>query len=82
MGFHYTSSWLHYFETALKLETDPSEIVNELIECCRKGGHVAIAGAYAGGRCGGALPAGGGAVTEAAAPAGGAWRVSKKQALC
>ncbi|EFN59413.1 hypothetical protein CHLNCDRAFT_8842, partial [Chlorella variabilis] len=48
VGLHYTSSWLHYFETALKLETDPSEIVNELIECCRKGGRVAIAGAYAG----------------------------------
>ncbi|PSC68261.1 Sorbitol dehydrogenase [Micractinium conductrix] len=48
VGFHYTNSWLHWFETALKLETDPSEILNELIQCCRKGGRVSIAGAYAG----------------------------------
>jgi threonine dehydrogenase-like Zn-dependent dehydrogenase len=48
VGFHYTNSWLHWFETALKLETDPSEIVNELIECCRKGGRISIVGAYAG----------------------------------
>jgi threonine dehydrogenase-like Zn-dependent dehydrogenase len=50
VGLHYTTSWLHWFETALKLETDPSEIVNELIQCVRKGGRIAIAGAYAGGR--------------------------------
>jgi hypothetical protein len=49
VGFHYTNSWLHWFETSLKLETDPSEIVNELIEACRKGGRIAIVGAYAGG---------------------------------
>ncbi|KAI7835746.1 hypothetical protein COHA_010363 [Chlorella ohadii] len=48
VGRHYTNSWLHWFETALKLETDPSDILNELIECCRKGGRVAVAGAYAG----------------------------------
>lgn len=35
-------------QTALKLETDPSDILNELIECCRKGGRIAVAGAYAG----------------------------------
>lgn len=23
VGMHYTTSWLHWFETALKLETDP-----------------------------------------------------------
>ncbi|PRW58268.1 glutathione-dependent formaldehyde dehydrogenase [Chlorella sorokiniana] len=44
VGLHYTNSW----QTALKLETDPSDILNELIECCRKGGRIAVAGAYAG----------------------------------
>lgn len=32
----------------IQAETDPSEILNELIQCCRKGGRVSIAGAYAG----------------------------------
>ena len=36
VGFHYMSSWLHKIESALMLETDTSEILNELIYCCRK----------------------------------------------
>ncbi len=36
VGFHYMSSWLHRIESALMLETDTSEILNELIYCCRK----------------------------------------------
>lgn len=48
VGMHYTTSWLHWFETALKLETDPSEILNELIYCVRKGGRISVIGAYAG----------------------------------
>ena len=36
VGFHYMNSWLHKVENALLLETDTSEILNELIYCCRK----------------------------------------------
>lgn len=36
VGFHYMNSWLHKIESALMLETDTSEILNELIYCCRK----------------------------------------------
>jgi hypothetical protein len=36
VGFHYMNSWLHKVENALLLETDTSEILNELIFCCRK----------------------------------------------
>lgn len=35
-SFHYTKSWVHWVEMALKLETDPSEILNELIAAVRK----------------------------------------------
>lgn len=48
VGFHYTKSWLHWFEMALKLETDPSEILNELITSVRKGGRIGVVGVYAG----------------------------------
>lgn len=36
VGFHYINSWLHKVENALLMETDTSEILNELIYCCRK----------------------------------------------
>eukprot|EP00887_Chlorella_sp_A99_P005459 scaffold1.g5459.t1 len=36
------TSWLHWFETALKLETDPSEMLNELIYACRKARALAL----------------------------------------
>ena len=36
VGFHYIKSWLHKVENALLMETDTSEILNELIYCCRK----------------------------------------------
>ena len=36
VGFHYMNSWLHKIESALMMETDTSEILNELIFCCRK----------------------------------------------
>lgn len=35
-GFHYCTTLLHKVQMALKLETDPSEILNELIYACRK----------------------------------------------
>lgn len=48
VGFHYVHSIVHKLETNLMLETDPSEIVNELIYCCRKAGRIALIGVYAG----------------------------------
>ncbi|CAL5229597.1 g12955 [Coccomyxa viridis] len=48
VGFHYMNSWLHKIESALMLETDTSEILNELIFCCRKGGRIGVVGVYAG----------------------------------
>lgn len=36
VGFHYMNSWMHKIEAALLLETDTSEILNEIIFCCRK----------------------------------------------
>lgn len=37
-GLHYATSWLHKIEKALMLETDPSEVLNEMIEATRKVG--------------------------------------------
>ena len=36
VGLHYIRSWLHKVEHTLMLETDTSEILNEIIYCCRK----------------------------------------------
>ena len=36
VGFHYTKTWVHRIEMTLMLETDPSEILNEIIFCTRK----------------------------------------------
>ncbi|KAB8336684.1 hypothetical protein FH972_020995 [Carpinus fangiana] len=44
----YAKGWGHYFEMQLGLETDTSEIVNELITSCRSFGRVGITGIYAG----------------------------------
>ncbi len=38
VGFHYTKTWVHRIEMTLMLETDPSEILNEIIFCTRKVG--------------------------------------------
>lgn len=35
-GFHYCKTMLSRIQMMLKLETDPSEILNELIYSCRK----------------------------------------------
>lgn len=48
VGFHYCSSLTHKLEMALKLETDPSEILNEMIIALRKGGRMGVVGVYAG----------------------------------
>ncbi|GAQ85860.1 Sorbitol dehydrogenase [Klebsormidium nitens] len=48
VGFHYCKSWTHAIETALMLETDPSEMLNEMIVSVRKGGRISIVGVYAG----------------------------------
>jgi threonine dehydrogenase-like Zn-dependent dehydrogenase len=48
VGFHYCKSWLHTIETALQLETDSGDMLNEIIVACRKGGRISIVGVYAG----------------------------------
>ncbi|KFM26394.1 S-(hydroxymethyl)glutathione dehydrogenase [Auxenochlorella protothecoides] len=48
VGLHYATSWLHKIEKALMLETDPSEVLNEMIEATRKHGRISVIGAYAG----------------------------------
>lgn len=47
-GNHYVHSMVHKVETALALETDTSEIINELLKAARPGGRVAISGMYIG----------------------------------
>jgi threonine dehydrogenase-like Zn-dependent dehydrogenase len=44
----YAKGWLHYFEMALGMETDTSEILNEMITSTRKFGRCGIIGAYVG----------------------------------
>lgn len=48
VGFHYCHSFLHWLEMSLKIENDPSEILNELIYATRKGGRIAVVGVYSG----------------------------------
>ena len=38
VGFHYAKSMMHRFEMATGLETDPSDVVNEMINSTRKVG--------------------------------------------
>lgn len=50
----YAKGWAHYFEMALGLETDTSEILNEMITSTRKYGSCGVTGAYVG--CKSSLP--------------------------
>ena len=36
VAIHYCKSWVHKFEMATMLETDPYETLNEIIFCTRK----------------------------------------------
>lgn len=36
VGFHYCKSWTHSIQMALMLETDPSEMLNEIFVSVRK----------------------------------------------
>lgn len=44
----YAKGWAHYFEMMLGMETDTSEILNEMITSTRKFGRCGITGAYVG----------------------------------
>ncbi|KAF2219462.1 chaperonin 10-like protein [Elsinoe ampelina] len=44
----YPKGWAHTIEIAVGLETDTSEILNEMIESCRNFGRVGITGVYVG----------------------------------
>ena len=44
----YPKGWAHYFEIALGLETDSSEIINEMITSVRNYGRCGITGVYVG----------------------------------
>lgn len=44
----YAKGWQHYFETLLGMETDTSELVNEMITSVRAFGRCGITGVYAG----------------------------------
>lgn len=44
----YAKGWAHYFEIQLGLETDTSEIINEMIESCKSFGRCGITGIYVG----------------------------------
>ena len=46
--FHQPKTLLHKVEKALMLETDVSEIVNEMIMSVKKGGRCGLIGAYSG----------------------------------
>lgn len=47
----YAQSWKHYFETLLGMETDTSELLNEMITSVRAFGRCGITGVYAGYVC-------------------------------
>lgn len=44
----YAQSWQHYFETLLGIETDTSELLNEMITSVRAYGRCGVTGVYAG----------------------------------
>ena len=44
----YAKGWAHYFETLLGIETDTSEMLNEMITAVRPFGRIGITGVYAG----------------------------------
>jgi threonine dehydrogenase-like Zn-dependent dehydrogenase len=47
-GFEGTKSVQHKVEMALQLETDSSDIINEMFTAVRKAGHIGLIGVYAG----------------------------------
>lgn len=47
----YAQSWQHYFENLLGLETDTSELLNEMITSVRAYGRCGVTGVYAGFVC-------------------------------
>jgi threonine dehydrogenase-like Zn-dependent dehydrogenase len=47
----YAKGWAHYFEILLGMETDTSEIVNEMITSVRNYGRCGITGVYVGFVC-------------------------------
>jgi threonine dehydrogenase-like Zn-dependent dehydrogenase len=48
VGFHYAKTMLHAVEQKLGLETDPADMLNEMVRSVRKGGMISIVGVYAG----------------------------------
>ncbi|KAK9798563.1 hypothetical protein WJX73_007560 [Symbiochloris irregularis] len=48
VGFHYTKSLVSKVEMMVGLQTDPPDMLNEMIVSTRKGGRISIVGAYAG----------------------------------
>ena len=48
VGMHYAHTMKHKVETALGMEADSPEAINDAITCVRKGGVVVIMGAYSG----------------------------------
>ena len=44
----YAKGWAHYFETLLGMETDTSEMLNEMITALRPFGRIGVTGIYAG----------------------------------
>jgi threonine dehydrogenase-like Zn-dependent dehydrogenase len=46
VGCHYTKSLLHKVETAVGLETDSGDVINEMIRAVRKGGRISVVGVY------------------------------------
>jgi threonine dehydrogenase-like Zn-dependent dehydrogenase len=48
VGCHYQNTLLHKAEMAVSLETDPSEMLDEMIYSVRKGGRISIVGVYVG----------------------------------
>jgi threonine dehydrogenase-like Zn-dependent dehydrogenase len=48
VGMHYANTYVHRFEMAIGMETDSPEAFNSAIMLVRKGGRVAVIGAYGG----------------------------------
>lgn len=44
----YAKGWAHYFESLLGMETDTSEMLNEMITAVRPFGRIGVTGVYAG----------------------------------
>ena len=44
----YAKGWAHYFEMLMGLETDTSELINEMITSCRAFGRCGVTGVYVG----------------------------------